>query len=384
LSHESSILFPVYLVCISLMAAKKPDKKKLLGLIGALFLTSFGYYFFRARFLNFDASVFPVVTWQQYGQHLPPFFYYIFRCVEQVVFPRDICLVTAIDPASSSGVRGILYIFLVLGSLLLVLIGFRKNKVILFSLAWFSAGVLPLFNMMFARPEMGLVMQVNRLYFCSIGLLIILSWCLVALMKFLRKGLRFFLPAAFLFSYISADLINNAFWKDELTYCSRWLQLVPRNPYALCSLGLFYGNKGDYKKANEYFWRGVDCFKKREAGRLTQELMPGSLLGVLYNNLAVNSDREGHIDEAIAYAQSAVLVDGNNSDGYFILGRLYARKDDLEKAIFYYNESIRTNIYRWDAHRELAFFYFSKGDKNRALEEVRAAVRIDPRCFDAL
>jgi tetratricopeptide (TPR) repeat protein len=382
LSHESSILFPLYLLCASAVIGQKPDKEKVLRLLGAVFLVSLGYYLFRTRFLSFGGVAFPDVSWLQYAQNLPSFLYAVVRSVALVVFPVGLCLITAIDPALTSGFWPAFYFFSAVVSAALVWVRFRKNRMVLFSLAWFFIGALPLYNLMFARPEMGLIMQENRLYFCSIGLLILLAACFVRLEKALRRWLWALLIAAVLLSYGSIVVVDNALWKDEKTYCSYWLRCAPRNPFALCTLGQFYGNRGDYRRADAYFWRGIDCFKKEKNGRLTNELIPGQLLGILFNNLAVNADRESKIDEAIRYARSAVTIDEYNADGYDILGYLYSRQGDFDEAIRYYRESVRINPNRAQAHQRLAALYLIKGDKGRALEEVRTAVRIDPDCYE--
>jgi tetratricopeptide (TPR) repeat protein len=151
----------------------------------------------------------------------------------------------------------------------------------------------------------------------------------------------------------------------------------------LATIGAFYGKRGEYEKAKDYFWKGVDCFKKRREGRLTNELIPGPLLGILYYDLAVTSFREGKINDAIDFLKSVILVDNSNSDSYMLLGDIYRQRNDIDKALSYYEEVLKRDYYRTDVHRQLAGLYAARGDKEKAFAEVEAVVSLDPDYFKA-
>ncbi len=380
LSHESAILFPLYLFCTLSLLSKKSDTKKLIILTGFAIFISFGYYLLHILFFNFGTKIFPDIKLQEYFRNLPALFYLIFKYLLLAIWPVNICLIRSLAPMPTFSPLGIFYIFLGIVFISLVLIKFRKNRVILFSLAWFLIGVLPLYRMMFARPEMGLIMQDNWIYFASIGLLIIYGQCILFLRKFFKKWLILLL--ALLFFYINLDLFNNALWKNGETYCSYWLKVVPKNPLAFNGMGVFYTDRKNYKKAKEYFLKGVFCCRKINGLSVTNELIPGRLLGELLNNLAIVSDMEGNPDEARRYCELAIMSYNNNSDAYFFLGNLYLRKNDIDKAILYYKESVKKNYYRMDAHRQLALLYSLKGNKKEAIKEAMAAISLDPNCFN--
>lgn len=374
LSHENTIVFPFYLACVLLVINTRQGTKKISILIGFSLLVSLGYLLLRMKFFPFPA-LFPVsglLSWEA----LRSFFFMVCKFVSLALVPANICLIRTIEPASILGLRGIVCMASALSVIVLLIIRFRRNAVVLFALAWFSLGIVPLFYMMFSRPEMGKIMQDNWGYGPSVGLIIILGLCLVRLKRYVAKRLwPFLLVSVFLF-YAAASNANCALWKDENTYGKYWLAAVPRNPFALNMVGRQHAQAGDLKKAKEYFWRGVDCFRKRKAGVLTNEIIPGQLLGILYTNLAHVSQDEGKIEEAIKYYNNAITIDNYNSEGHFRLAELYAGNNEADKALFHLYESIRINFYNAQAHRLLASLYYRLGNIEKAQEEIRMAVSI--------
>lgn len=380
LSHESTILFPLYLLCVLYGFSERSDFRKIRIVTGVTFLISSVYFLLRTRFLNFGIPIFSDLKLTEYLYNFKHFFYLIYKYASLIIFPRNICLIREISPGWVLDWKGGVFVFLVACFITMVIIKLHKKKILLIFSIWFLIGLFPLYFLMFSRPEMGLIMQDNWVYFPSIGLFIILSQFFIGLKKFINVKLWLFMLVMLIAYYINSNRINNALWKDEKTYCSYWLKLTSRNPFAFNSLGSIYGELGDYKKARDYFMKGMNCFIKSD-GKSVNTLITGQLLGIIFNNLGVLSSKEGKTEEAIIYYQNAIEVDSNNSDAHFGLGNLYLRNNDLEAAILHYKESIKINFYRLDAHRKLAELYAARGDKNMALKEVKIAISIDPGSF---
>ncbi len=380
LSHEASVIFPAYLACILAAAYTRENASRIRTLAASAVFISVVYFILRMRVLNFGSGmpgIPALLSWHSAGS----FLFIMFRYAFLVACPQENVLIYGVRPELLSGGRIIAYALFVAGLIGLTAIFLRRRRAAGFGLLWFLLGTAPLYYLMFSRPQMGLIMQDNWGYAPSLGLIALISGGLSALKGRLRAHIWLALIAALVLFYAGKSVSYSLLWKDEKTYCSYWLSAVPRNPYALNSLGVIYAKEGDYEKAKRFFWKGIDCFREKGASQSSGRISAGPLLGILYNNLGSLAEKEQDLSAALKYYRNAVLVDERNAEGHIRIAGVYGSMQDLDRAIFHLNEAVRIDPYRAVAYRQLAFLYEVKGEKENALKAVRKALAIDPACF---
>jgi tetratricopeptide (TPR) repeat protein len=96
--------------------------------------------------------------------------------------------------------------------------------------------------------------------------------------------------------------------------------------------------------------------------------------------LAVASDQEGNLDEAISFLEKAIYFSPQSYLFNFSLAQLYFRKggDNLEKAIIYLDRAISLNQNSAEAHFLKGAVLFQKGEKEKAILEFEKAQNIVP------
>ncbi|MDD4941721.1 MAG: hypothetical protein PHS64_05040 [Candidatus Omnitrophica bacterium] len=344
LSHEISVVFPAYLVCIFAAMYDRRHVGKMAGIAAGAVCIAAAYFLIRMSILHYGAAagnrdIF--VSWQGASS----FFFMAVRYMRLVAYPRESVLIYTIGPEFVSGMKGAMYAVFGIGVAGCAILAYRRWRGVWFGLSWFIAGILPLYYLMFSRPEMGLIMQDNWGYVPSIGLIAVFSFILAKARRIARLHVWLALVLAVVLSYGSMSRAHSALWKDELTYCSYWLGKVPHNPYAFNTLGALYGRAGDYVTAKEYFLRGVDCFRGKGPSGRNDEILAGPLTAILYNNLGMVAEKEGDIAAAVGYYQSAVLVDEQNARAHARLAMIYASMKDENKASFHKAEAMRIDPY---------------------------------------
>jgi tetratricopeptide (TPR) repeat protein len=383
LSRENAILFPFYFLCVFLFLCPRRNGKWItLIFILSLFIVLI-YHLVRLKIMSLGLTIFSDIKMLFSFQSICSFFYMLVKYFSLAILPYNICLTRRIDVRAISGFKGILYICLILLLLLILAVKFRKNRIVWFALAWFFTGVLPLYNLMFWRLPMGLIMQDNWIYLSSVGLFIALSMFLLNLKNFINKRLWFLFIVAILIFYTERNIVNNAFWRDTKTYSAYWLNLTPQNYLVNCSLGDYFYIKNDYKKAKFYFQKAIDNLRIKDDSANTILVSTG-LFTKIFNSLGRIAQREGNLEEAIAYFKKVININPNSTDANFYLGNIYLQKNDVEKAIFHFNKTIKKDFYYFYAHYNLSVAYARMGNYEKALEEAEIAYFLNPQYFKTL
>jgi len=200
----------------------------------------------------------------------------------------------------------------------------------MFAIAWFFAGLLPLYLFLFYRPHMGLIMQDNQIYFSSIGFFVLIG--------ILFNGLRerhtgkifsiLILCAIFAF-YIAQANRNNRLWKDQKTYCSYWSKYVPGCDIAVFNLASEHAKEKDYKKA------------------------------------------------LLLYRQ-CLLGTTDDYEVYLNVGNIYMDSGLIEKASSFFEAALKVNPASWEAYNNLGVLYMKKRDPDNAQKSFMAALDLMP------
>ena len=93
----------------------------------------------------------------------------------------------------------------------------------------------------------------------------------------------------------------------------------------------------------------------------------------------------GNDDDALSELNRTLLVEPMNAEAHLMLGRIYQRRGDLQRAV----ASLKTALF-WseqkliDAHILLGRIFLERGDRAQALTHARAAIQLDPNNQEAI
>jgi tetratricopeptide (TPR) repeat protein len=85
------------------------------------------------------------------------------------------------------------------------------------------------------------------------------------------------------------------------------------------------------------------------------------------------------LHEALHHAAAAVTLQPGSPEMHRLLGLVYQRLGDLDRAITCCREAVRLNPKFANARDGLAFALYQKGEPNEALAECKEAIRLDPK-----
>ncbi|RPI72775.1 MAG: tetratricopeptide repeat protein, partial [Desulfobacteraceae bacterium] len=83
-------------------------------------------------------------------------------------------------------------------------------------------------------------------------------------------------------------------------------------------------------------------------------------------------------EKAIETFERGLAVNPKYSDHYFGLGLLYWKRSDSSRAENYYLKAIELNPKNLDACLSLSEIYVAQGKREKALEQVRQILAVDP------
>jgi tetratricopeptide (TPR) repeat protein len=103
----------------------------------------------------------------------------------------------------------------------------------------------------------------------------------------------------------------------------------------------------------------------------------------IYNNLAIVSQLENKPDEAVGFYQSALKIGATNFNALSGLIKLYARKNELDKAHATIDQALNSYQNNASLHFLKAGVYGFQHDAQGAEAELRKAVELDPNYIPA-
>lgn len=139
--------------------------------------------------------------------------------------------------------------------------------------------------------------------------------------------------------------------------------LAPGTFEILFNLGQAYRHEGDLPKADDALSRAL-------------KLRPDSV-GALYMLAQVKSDERKYLD-ALDLLLDARKLDPKNTDVLFLMGRISMIENYFEDAIPVLEDGVKIDPRRADLHAALGESYFTVGKVDRAVEEFKTLVSLDP------
>lgn len=135
-------------------------------------------------------------------------------------------------------------------------------------------------------------------------------------------------------------------------------------------LGLAYSQIGKYNESNDYFMKAAES----------------NASDLLLWTLGQTNFQMGKFDTAISYLKNSInkTQDRNLEQRCrFLLGEIYMKTKQWDKAESEYNLILSKNANSADAHYFLGEIFLQQGNKEKARAEWRKAFKIDPLHFNA-
>jgi|GEM_PF-714413 len=388
-SRENALTMPLGIILLSFFV-KGNSRNKAIFLLLALFSVSL-YLYFRLIVLHIPFTKAALLSLDNLLRPLN-FLYLLLRYVLLLAVPVNLYLThTAVPIFSFSDPRAAATLILSIGSLAIWYIK-RHNKILNFSLAWFSVFVLQVFFVMPGFSKDQLCMAENWVYIAAIGFYVMISYLLHILWS-RHKTIAHCLIAAILLTYISVAISSNSNFKDRVALASHILHFDPGNKEAHKELADAYLRNKEYARSlahieqaiklapfdpDLYIIKGVyyeDTGNINSAVDSYERLLkihPGSSRA--NNNLGAIYFNRGELDKARIYFVRAIKLNPSLPEPYLNMAKLCQFTNRQADAVFFYQQAIKLNPDLREAFINLAKIYLNKRDFNSAIAVLNKAL----------
>lgn len=190
---------------------------------------------------------------------------------------------------------------------------------------------------------------------------------------------------------------------EALRYFNKVRSLAPRYAPAIAKLGVIKFKAGDNGAARRLFQQAVELDKfnpiahnylsllSRRAGRHADAIRHArfALMGnreniMAYNNMAATYFQMGSFELARLICESAIKLRKRSPATYNLLGLIYLKLDNVERAISEFRRALKYDPNFFEAHLNLAVTALNFSDFNTSLRHATLAVQRRPRSVASL
>jgi protein O-mannosyl-transferase len=302
------------------------------------------------------------------------FISYASYCVSMVI-PKNLCVLYPWPTIISVRVLIAAVVFLICISLLAL----RTRR----SFPWLAAGwlwylctLLPVIGII----QVGVQRKADRYtYIPLIGLFIIIAWGIQALSNRFPKIKTGAIVLACLSLAALAILTRKQvnYWKDNVTLYTHTLHCNPNNYAIHNNFGIDLNARGQTDEALKHL---KACLETRPQPRYSSAEFN---LGEIY-------EKKGDLQQAIRYFNEAVRSDSTDAKGYFRLAELFRCSGDDSSASFcftksqqYYTQRIHDNPDDGEGLMILGIIMIEKDSLKSAIDYFSKLIRVDPQSWNA-
>ena len=321
LSKETATVLPLVLFLVYFVSSKKINLPRPIVLVFPFIILSVFYICLRLTVLNFANTLNFYSSANTYSSHLFvrlfTFTYAFSQYLGMLFFPKDLIFARDFVIITSFINRWvILFIFFAIIFTIFSTLSWRKNKLILFSFAWFMITILPVSGII---PINNIIAE-HYLYLPSVAFFLIISYFFTQILdKYSTVWGKpiFIVIIIFLISLLSLRTIIRAFdWRDPITFYNISLQQSPWNIPMRNNLGMAYAENGQLDQA-------VSEYKLAIANN---DIFPN-----IHHNLGNIYKQMGKYEEAEQEYKDALELDPEFFFSYFALSDLYKKTNQVIK-----------------------------------------------------
>jgi len=365
--HELGVMSPFYISSVVFIFRKDPFKVKVLYLF-PYFLIMFLYFVIRFFFLNVDAvslgQILPshASVWIYPATLFQAFAWYF----SKLLFPQGIVMAWAMPLLHEHIAVNVIGLFFLILIFILLFIRLFNFKICQLGLVWFFIGFIPVSLAAFKILGNSVQIEPHWFVFSSIGFFMLVSFfCLLVLD--LMKTFGLVLLIIMILTLSSFSYAYDQLWADQKTYALYWSQQVPylRSPYSY--LADAYKDEGAFTKARKYY-------KMALTGRFPD--------AVIYNELGLIDQTEGHLKEAETNYVKALKIYPNSAATFDNLGSIYLALGQFDKAKAYFDRSLICDHLVVEPRLGLALIHLKRFEYQEAMDlcfKNLEIVKNDPR-----
>jgi len=322
LSSEKSIVFPLIILIFELAYGNIKIFKKTLVVV-TLFSVVAGFFYQNLIktiinvFLNYDKQSFITNLLTQIPIALTLYWQLLFWPDKLTLYHSEFYF-TIINYIIRVIITGAIIGF--------IIYGYKKNRIIFFSLALFIISLIP-----FLTPfGFSWIVAERYVYLGSVGMFSVIGYGLWKIIKNKKtEGLGYLIFIIIILLLMVRTIFRNMDWKNEDTLWFATGKTSPSDPKTHNNLGDVYGRQGNLEKSAEEF-------------------------------------------------KIAIKLNPKYADAYHNLGNTYKQMGRVQEAVGSYQSAIKYNPKLWQSYQNLAVIYFSQKKFVQAEQMILQAIKIDP------
>lgn len=319
-SHEMSVVFPVFLLCL-LYFLKKFSLWGSLRLGLPYILMSFFYALLRLSFFSFSKRL--SGTMDAVGLSLGGYFAtlmdLIFWYVSKLLFMKEIIFLwNGVMVTDQLMFRMVVGAAVIATLLWLIFVQWRKG-IHAFSLALFVSGFIPMGFASFAYFSVSgsPIVEPHWFHFSSLGFFLLLASGILTLRKWVKGTVWIVIVTGILATNLVVTRHYNTLWRDQETYCRYWLSVNGEDWTPYWGLGKSLLEKGDYPAATTVLENG---FRTNPYSHL------------ILTDLGYAYFIAGRFEDSLRAYQVALGLDPNHTLAYHRKGELFLATGDYREA----------------------------------------------------
>lgn len=250
-------------------------------------------------------------------------------------------------------------IAIVLISIFLIVMCFRRRPEISFGLLWFFIGLAPVSNILV--PVSGLIYE-HWLYLPLIGIFIAVYALLEKpIVRYRLEKLLLIVVIVLVIFFSWRTILRNAEWRDPITFYKQTLQYAPESYRIWNNLGMAYDDNGQYLLAEKAYQTATSIDPDNP---------------IAYHNLGNLYFKLNRLDDAEKYLLEVIKNDSTFHYSYVSLARLYLAQGNLTHAKNILQKYLETNSPRADVLLLLSNIYENEGDFANAQKYLLEAQKL--------
>jgi tetratricopeptide (TPR) repeat protein len=253
-----------------------------------------------------------------------------------------------------------------------------NGRDIMFGLAWFIIGLLPVLNITPLVNEYSLILTAEHfLYLPMIGIIIVAGVILKKLIpsnQLKTVGVIIALICGF------QSIYQNSFWKGEISLFERMVRFEPHFGRGHLLLAKAYHNQGQEDLAFEHYHQALDIMKsyrQKSSNEQSSQFYDGFIKDINFY-IGQSFMAKGQFDQALTYYREASRISPNDPVLLENMGIAYMQAKQYKEALEIFNKVLRISPQNVSVLNDMAICYIQEGDKSQAEQFLKMALGFNP------